>query len=159
MYDVLCHLGDLFFQGLLTSLFIFLLARWYENKVTYKKARIAALFIALELETHIATLTAIIQKQALPKPNDDDYCFRTHSWEEFKNDLIPLLKYEDLEHLLAYYQTINLILAMIRRSKPYKENPTIVTNSLDYAEYFHKYLWLLTSDSHARHISTKESQG
>lgn len=159
MYEILCHLGDLFFQGLLTSLFIFLLARWYENRVTSKKAKVAALFIVSELEAHLAVLKTIIQMQSFPAPNDDDYCFRTQNWEEFKNDLVPLLKYEDLEKLVTYYQSINLILAGIRRSKTYTENPTIVTNSLEDAEYFCKQLWLLTSDSNSRHTSKKESQG
>ncbi len=135
MYEVLCHLGDLFFQGLLTSLFIFLLARWYENKVTSKKARVAALFVASELEVHVAVLATIIKKQSFPKPNDDDFCFRSQNWEEFKHNLVPLLKYEDLRGLVDYYKSIELLLSMTKHSKPYREYEAFVIGSLNEAKY------------------------
>ena len=135
MYEVLCHLGELFFQGLLTSLFIFLLARWYDNKVTFKKAKVAALFVIPELEIHIAVLATIIKRQALPKPNDDDFCFCSQNWEEFKNNLVPLLKYEDLKRMVDYYKSIDLILSMARHSKAYHEYEAFVVNALDEAKY------------------------
>ena len=136
MYDVLCHLGDLFFQGLLTSLFMLLLAWWYEKRITAKKARVAALFIFLELYDHRSVLTEIIERKEFPAPNDDDYCFCARNWDEFKNNLVPLLRYKDLKDLASYYQSINLILAMMRRSEPYSKNTEAVASCLDDAAYF-----------------------
>lgn len=157
MYDVLCHLGDLFFQGLLTSLFMLLLAWWYEKRVISKRAKVAALFIVLELEDHLAVLAMIIKKQSFPPPNDEDYCFRTKNWDEFKKDLASLAKYKDLKDLASYYQSINVLLAAMRRSEPYCNHADAVAKCLDGAGYFCAFLWQLADDAHNQHTFPVEN--
>ena len=159
MYETLRYVGDVLLQGLLTSLFMLLLAWWYEKRVTSKRAKVAALFIVLELEDHLAVLAMIIKQQSFPGPNDEDYCFRTQNWEVFKNNLAPLLKYEDLKGLASYYQSVNVLLAAIRRSEPYCEHVAIAVNCLDKAKYFCAFLWQLADDSRNQHTFSMENLG
>ena len=140
MYETLHYIGEVLLQGLLTCLLMFLLTRWYERKTALQKAKVAALFIVLEILEHITVLAEITANQQFPKPDDDDICFPTNSWMEFKTDIVPLLNYKDLRELAIYYRSINIILTMIRRAEPYNEHQDIVSTNLDAAKYFCDFL-------------------
>lgn len=143
MYEILYYFGNVLLQGLLTSVFVFLLAKWYERKVALQKAKVAALFIVLEILEHITVLAEITANRQFPKPDDDDICFPITSWMEFKTDIVPLLNYKDLRELTIYYRSISIILTMIRRGEPYNKHQDIVLTNLDVARYFCDFLWNL----------------
>ena len=156
MYETLHYIGEVLLQGLLTCLLMFLLTRWYERKTALQKAKVAALFISLEVSEHLVVLAEIIKNQQFPNPEDDDICFPVNNWTEFKMSIVPLLSYKDLSDLAAYYRCIGVILTLIQRAEPYSKHQRIVASTLDDAKYFYDLLWNLTDYPKNRRIPLEE---
>ena len=156
MYETLHYIGEVLLQGLLTSLLIFVLAKCYERKTTLQKAKVAALFISLEISEHLVVLAEITKNQRFPDPKDDDICFPTNNWIEFKANIIPLLSYKDLSELAVYYRCIGVILTLIQRAEPYSKHQRIVASGLGGAKYFYDLLWNLTDYPKNQRIPLEE---
>ncbi len=167
MYDVLHYVEDVLLQGLLTTVFLFCVNRWYERRIAKQRAKVAALFIVFEINDHYANFVTAIKKKTFPKPDEIDFCFLSKSWEAFRSDLVPLLEYKDLKDLVNYYSTINLIQSMTRHSEPYSKHETLMAIGLNSSKHFCELLGGLadglnsgsTGGSDTPHVPQGKSQG
>ena len=89
MYEILCYVGDVLLQGLLTCLFIFLLTRWYEKCTAIRKAKVAIMFISVEIDVHIVVLSSLIDDHKTLREGSSSGLSCAY-WEEFRRDLAPL---------------------------------------------------------------------
>ena len=95
MYEILCHAVDLLCQGLFTSVFIFLLAKWYDDKQSEKSFRAAAMFVSLELSEHLMILANMVDENRMLQPNSP-VGFSSDAWVEFRSSLIGYISIEDM---------------------------------------------------------------
>ncbi len=139
MYEILCHLGDLFFQGLLTSLFVLLLAWWYEKRTAIKKARTAATFISVEIDVHIMVLDTLTSDKK-PFKDNPTLGLSSNGWEGFCRELAPFIEREHLRELVIYHNSLRYINPLLFNSKLSKENLYSLRNTLRLAKEVRKSL-------------------
>lgn len=132
MYDVLCHLGDLFFQGLFTSLFVLFVARWYEQQATKRKALTAAIFISIELQLHVTVLAYVVEDKAMLKDKPLQQLGTSH-WDDFRRDLATLMEPKSLYDLATYYASAKYYESLLHTENLSPEESKTLKKYLEYA--------------------------
>jgi len=132
MYETLHYIGEVLLQGLLTSLLIFVLAKWYEQHVIYKKAKTAALLIAVEIDVHIILLSSLIEDGNTLK-SDSTFNFGCAYWEKFCCDLTPLMEPKQLKTLALYYLSIQHANPLLTTQNPQEKTFNTLRKHLDSA--------------------------
>lgn len=105
MYETLCSLGALLFQGVAAGLLVAGFTRWFETKDSRTKYEAAAMFIAMEVTEHLIILDNMVTEQKLIPP-DSPTKFTTSTWLELRSDLVGHLSIDQLKVITAYYHSI-----------------------------------------------------
>ena len=127
MYETLCSLGALLFQGVAAGLCIFGLTKWFDCKDSRVRYKAAAMFIRMEVlgQRDLLDKIANHNKPFLP---DSPATFSTYSWLDFRSDLVGHVSVDKLKEIAAYYHSIDQICT----ASNYDERKALATSA--YAE-------------------------
>lgn len=125
MYETLCSLGALLFQGVAAGLLVAGFTRWFEKRDSYAKYEAAAMFIAMEVTEHLIILNSMVAEHKLLPP-DSPTKFTTSTWVELRSDLVGHMSTEQLAKIAAYYHSIEQIWNISLSNGSYCKNEKVI---------------------------------
>ncbi len=128
MYEILCSLGALLFQGLAAGLIVAGFTQffeWYESRTRYEAA---SMFIDMEIYEHLIILGESINKNKLLSP-DSPTGFSKSAWIDFRSDLVGHISVEDLRKITGYYHSINQIWSLSLLHASYQQYEKVITQA------------------------------
>ncbi len=131
MYEILCSLGALLFQGVAAGLVVAIFVRRCEKKDSHAKYKAATMFIKMEVDAHAAILSELANRNMLFTP-DFSLAFPTSSWLGFRSDLVGHIPVGELKQITAYYNSINRICILSSYYSSYNKRKEAIASA--YAE-------------------------